>query len=338
MRVETKTLDDQDIGIEGLSPGVLEEYQFELKVLFKHDNHWLLEGKNQKFALWNYKMGDKETELVLECLGFLNMNDCKSLPRLYKTDKGARSVRKDGKTLFLSSIPTGEVSPSTKNPNVQSLCSALSDIHEKSALWKGLTGHNNEFGYIGKLQGMLYELLQYKTILQDKRFHSDFELIFLEYFDLLYSQGQESLEIMNMAGFGCPNMQAAFLLNSFLPRTIFFIEQQYSFSDLHRIGFGPRVMDLALLLKTFMPLYVWNQKILKEAIEVYQKTEKLSFDERHVLIAQLRFPGRYWLYALWYLRGSKNSQELALLLKNYILEWNKRDKSLDAVQTWLLGE
>lgn len=336
--MENKISGDSSLGLEGLSTGLLEQYPLDLKVLSRNDNKWMLEGLNKRYALWDYRVCGKETDSVLECLEFLNINGCKSLPLLHKTQKGTRCIENNGRCIFLSALPKGDICDSTKNGLLQSLCSTLSEIHEKSAEWKGMSENNDEFGYIGKLQEILYELLQYKTVLEKKRYHSDFELIFLEYFDLIYGQGQESLEIMNMAGFGNPKIQKVFLINSFLPGSIIYVEQRCMFSDLHRICFGPRVKDLALLLRTLLPICTWDEQILKETIEVYERTKRLSFEERHVLIALLRFPGKYWLYALWYLRGAKSPQELALLLKNYILEWNMRDKSLDAIQTWLLGE
>lgn len=336
--VTKKAVGDETSEVKEFYADVLKEYQLELKILEHQENYCLVEGISKRFALWDYRLGGEDADDLLQCLEFLNTNGCKSLPRLFKTEKNSRTIKKAEKTMFLSSFPIGEICDTTKNVVVQTLSGTLSEIHEKSALFKGLSSHNNECENLGKLQGMLYELLMYKALLENKRFHSDFELIFLEYFDLLYSQGQECLEIMNMAGFGCPEIERVFLLNSFLPQYVVSLDNHYMFLDLHRIGFGPRVKDLALFLKTFMPLYAWDEKILKDAINVYQKSKKLSFTEKHSLIAQLRFPGRYWLYAYWYLNENKNSQELTELLKNYILDWNMRDKGLDSVQTWLLGE
>lgn len=316
----------------------LSEYKLGLKAIERRNNYWLLEEDGKRFALWKHDWEEKDTENVLECLEFLNKKNLKSLPGLVRTADKRRTIPKDGKNLFLSSFPDGEACDSRNGKVVQSLTGALFEIHEKSKDWRGLSGSKDEYNYIGILQRILFELLQYKKILGKKRFHRDFELIFLEHFDFFYSQGQESLENMNLAGFGSPKMDAVFLLNSFVPRLIFTVDQQYVFSDMHRIGFGPRVKDLALLLNSFMPIHAWNMQILKEAIEKYQEERKLSPDERHILIAQLRFPGRYWLYALQYLSGEKESQPLEVLLKDYILEWRLRDKSLDAIQTWLLGE
>lgn len=325
-------------GSEGLVTYLQQEYNKKFQSVRQLYSCWLLEGDGGKYALWDYGTAEKERDLegALQCLEYLNMHS-RNLPRLLKTADNKRSFSKDGKNFFLSSFPEGQSIEGTNTPDVAFLAARLLEIHEKSRSWTGMTGSRDWRDSVPNLQRILFDLLQYKIVLEKKRFHTDFELMFLENFDYLYNQGQESLENMTLAGVYSPQRAAVFLVNSFTPGFIFAGDGYCQFADLHRISFGSRINDLAMFLNSFMPAFGWDIRILVNVINNYKGNQDLSTAERHILIAQLRFPSRFWLYAYQYLHGVV-SVPLENLLKEYIFEWRLRDKALDEVESWLLGE
>jgi Ser/Thr protein kinase RdoA (MazF antagonist) len=106
-------------------------------------------------------------------------------------------------------------------------------------------------------------------------------------------------------------------------------------TDLHK---GPKVMDLSLLLNMYLPAKKWAPELAKEIISEYSNKVKLSTNEKYLLLAQLCFPRRFWLYAYRYFKSDDGLGELTEKFKNYLYESYWQEKCLEELENWMLGE
>ncbi len=331
--------------VEGLPEQLLAYYDIKPRSFKRRDNYWLIDSDREKYIIVE---DSGEIGLLPVALGWQNhlfSSGCRQVLQIKKAKTGKELLELEDRvfhtavwTQASSSLETG-VYEGQKTAHLFAVVTALAKLHGYNNGYLPAVAREISIFWPRIIQERLTELITCKHIFKENKARTDFEKIFLESFDFFYDQGQESLQNMVLAGYGSnPQLQDTMLINSFMAKDIFLDNEEVLFLNLSKWGFGPGVMDISLFLNSYMPLHKWDMKLLRELIEQYIKHKTLAIEERHLLLAQLRFPSRYWLYVYQYCNDQEKAPVLAEKLKSYLQECYWRDLCLDNIEGWLRKE
>lgn len=323
--------------VEGLPSRILTEYNLNPHSWEKNSATWRITSDQGGviIGLYDGDSGRLDTVLRWQESSALQGSAAVCLP--LKTRAGKHTAVWEKSVYYALAKPDGEVfKPGNKN-NLLVCAQELGIVHHLTRDF--LAEEPFSFDWPKLIQERLTDLLTYSHWLKRKRAQTDFEHLYLESLDFFYNQGQEAIQHMVLATVGGEmDHRQALLINTFLRQTLLPADEKVYFLDLTRWTKGPRMMDLALFLNSYMPLHQWNLALLLDIMQQYQRDEGLNHQEKHLLVALLRFPSRFWLYARQYFCGDRTPHELAEKLKNYRYECCERDKCLDLFEEQLWKE
>lgn len=318
-----------DVTVEGLPSQVLSSYELKIKSAERKSlNSWLLNTSQGDFLLRVLPDQSKQVKTIELHL----QQGIANLFPLEKTRSGKTYEKAEGKLYYLTYYREGNYFKGENISHLRLAAKSLALLHRQTQGW-GKEEGNKKSSWLTVKQNMLKVLLSYLHYLKQNKILTDFERLFMENFDFFYNQGQESLEHMVLAG-----QEEAFIINNLLPENLTVFDDKLFFLDVANWSTGPQVLDLSLLINSYLPLHRWDLDLSKELIVQYHRENPLDQKARFFLLAQLRFPRRYWLYSRQYFSGQLSSDELAPRLKSYILECYWRDNCLDQLENWLIGE
>ncbi len=329
---EAKPEQSPELKAEGLPSRIFSLYELDIKGgQRKSLNSWLVYGAKGEYLIW--ELPEESNALkTIELYFQLQEQEAVNLFPLVKTRTGKPYEKVEGKVYYLTHYQKGAFFKGDDISHLRLAALNLARLHgQAGSLSKEKLKPQNT--WLTVKQKRLTELLTYFHYLKQNKVLTDFERLFIEGFNFFYDQGQESLEHMVLAG-----QEEAFILNNLLPENMVLFDNRLVFLDITMGGMGPQVMDFSLLLNSYLPFHRWNFQLTKELICQYHKYNPLDQKARHLLLAQLRFPRRFWLYSYQYFAGQLDSSVLVPKLKKYILECYWRDMCLDQLENWLLGE
>lgn len=329
----------RDAKREDLPMQVLAEYGLEPESQHKQFNKWLLDCGQEKLAVWEYQGNQERLEGALGWQEYLNMRGASMVLPLLKTKKGKLFYRYTDTFFYVTSWQGGKEFDNNDKDHLLACVRGLGENHKSSLQYQERNQPDNILPLPCLIQDKLVDLLVFSQYIKENKPRTDFERIYLEGYYLFYNQGQEAVQHMVMAGCGLNNRNDNnYLINSFLHSDIFFVDGKVKFTNLTRWKEGPATMDLALFLNSYMPLFRWDSDLMREILREYQVNMVLGDYDKHLLMAQLRFPNRYWLYVYKYLKGDGEPEELTHKLKIYLAEYQWRDRCLDQMHSWLWEE
>ena len=327
---------------EGLPGQLLTYYELNPCSVKRRGNYWLIDSGKGKYLVAEYHGKTDLLSVVLDWQNHLYTNGCGQVLQIMKAKNGKEYIELEDRVFYIALCPQTLLSLETgifqgqQVAHLLAAVTALAKFHGYSNGYLPDAAREINIFWPGIIQDRLTELIVCKQVMNKNKFKTDFERIFLESFDFLYDQGQESLQNMILAGYGSkPELQKSMLINSFLAGDIFVDNDEVIFLNLSKWETGPAVMDLSLFLNSYMPQHRWKKELLCELIEQFTKYKELTGEERHFLLAQLRFPSRYWLYAYQYCNVQEDVREFAEKLKFYRQECYWRDLCLDSIEGWL---
>ena len=321
-----------EVTVEGLPPQVFSSYELKIKnAERKSPNAWLLNTSQGQYLLRELPDQSNQAKTIERYLQLLKQGIVNLFP-LEKTKSGKAYEKAEGKIYYLTHYREGNYFRGEDVSHLRQAAKNLALLHRQTKDWVKEQS-NKQNSWLTIKQNMLKTLLSYLHYLKQNKVLTDFERLFMENFDFFYNQGQESLEHMVLAG-----QEEAFIINNLLPENLIVLDKKLFFLDITNGNTGPQVLDLSLLLNSYLPLHRWDFNMSKELIAQYHQENPLDEKARFFLLAELRFPRRYWFYSRQYFNGQLSSEELAPRLKSYILECYWRDNCLDQLENWLIGE
>lgn len=168
------------------------------------------------------------------------------------------------------------------------------------------SGVRNLYGkWINRFKKRCDELLYFKAILSGKKSHSEFDYIYLKYFEKHYKQALKAIrdletsEYINiserhlrMAGF-CHHDTANhnFLITSELK--IYLIDFDYCIFDTY-------LHDLGSIIIRNLKYGNWNLEKIEYIINIYNQNIHLTKEELYIIFCFMEFPQDFWQIGLQY--------------------------------------
>ncbi|MGI6605665.1 MAG: hypothetical protein ACOX2X_01170 [Peptococcia bacterium] len=350
--------------MQGLVSKILSAYPTELglmdKTAEKEDDHWLVKGAEQSFALWEYQKKREKLARAIEWQEYLSKQGCTGILPVQKTKDGKLFLDQGEGYYYLTPWGEGTTVDMSNKATLLTVAEVLAAIHEKNGGHR--TEHNgaqnqladlvnNEYppkvaqplSWITVRQERLAELWQANHLLQETGAGNDFERLYLENFPDVYQRGQEALEKMVLAGAELlPDSAEGILVGNLRAENFRQVKQGVVLLRTTHWRTGPVIGDLALFLKMYLPLHRWDDQMARDIIAHYQERLPLSTGEKYFLLAFLAFPNRFLLYTQQYFGEEQNCAAhiagLTEKMENFLYELAWQEQCLDILEQWLWGE
>jgi CotS family spore coat protein len=333
--------------MQGLVSKILSAYPAQLglkeKTAEKEDDHWLLKGARQSFALWEYQEESRKLALALEWQEHLSKHGCPGVLSVQKTKDGKVFLPQGEGYYYLTPWVEGTPVEMSNKATLLAVTELLAAIHENPVNNESPPKVAPPLSWLKVRQDRLAELWQVYYLFQESGAGNDFARLYLENFPDVYQRGQEALEKMVLAGVELsPNSSEGLLVGNIEAEN--FRESKEGVFLLRTTHWrtGPVLGDLALFLKMYLPLYRWDDQVARDVITHYQERLPLSTGEKYFLLAFLAFPNRFLLYTQQYFcteqNGAANMAGLTEKLQNFLYELAWQEQCLASLEQWLWGE
>lgn len=325
---------DENISItgDGLNPQILKEYCLTPESSKKYKNGWILKEKKKEIRICKFS-GDKDQLLTaLEWQEYLAQNNCHVL-KPQRTKDGKLYTENNKEMFFVIEWVEGQKYVGKNEAHLLACFKGLGKIHKLTENYSKDLIKDTTIDWAIMIQKKLTDLLQYHRSLRGKIRLTDFERLFVEYFDYFYNSGQEAVESMVLIQ--VDSAQNHLLVNNFVSNDLLVNDNKVIFTSLLKWGRGSKILDVVLLVNSYLPGLRWNPQVFQKLLKAYEESEMLTKPDEQVLLALLRFPGRFWLYSWQYFVEGKEEKGLSKKLKNYICESFWRDYCLNTIEAWL---
>jgi len=326
-------------GIEGFPSEVLQKYKINVTEGKKENKFWLIKSREKSYAAWEYTSNIEILEMSLKWQDYLRQNGFTKILPYVKTATGENYVKVNKKNYYITEFIEGKPLDFQRREDLLELARTLAEIYACSRNFEYEKIGEKEISWLKIKQDRLTELLFFYQYLSDKKLINDYERLYMENFKTYYNRGQEAIEKMVMAGYNPSNKaQTIVLMGNFLEENIVKINSDLMFLHATSCIKGPMIMDLSLLLCMCLPKHKWDWELAKDIIMEYQKKVQLNMNEKYMLLAQLYFPRRFWMYSYRYFKGDGELNNITEKLKKYLYETYWQDKCLNKLENWMLEE
>lgn len=319
---------------------VLDSYGLKHNMLGSGLNYWLIENDDKKIEIRRYEGECFNLQEALKWQKYLALRSNTIVPELVET-RDNKDFVDFNENLFYATrwVKKDEFKPEDITC-LQYAGIGLGILHRLSNEYKmSQIKSTVELLSPSKIQDGLTQLIKYYNEFKQRRSCSDFERIYLENFSFIYDQGQEALQKIVMVGYEAKLQEnTQMLLNSFIKNKLAIVNEKLMFTDLCGWTLGTKTMDLSLFINSYLPLHKWDVVLLKQFLYSYEQENGLDQQDRQLLMAQLRFPYRFWFYAYQFDKKLQNIEVLVKKLKLYVSESHMRDSCLDKMESWLWRE
>jgi CotS family spore coat protein len=328
--------------IEGLPPEVLRSYNLEIETGQKTKYGWRLKDEQQSYGLWEYTGDGKILDTALQWQNYTREQGFTGFLPLYQTKEGKNYLKRGKNYYYLTDWPNGSSFEPYKSDHLSEVAKKLSELHFYSKSFKipvPQQGAELEFFWLKAKQQKLTELLAYYQSLKGKRLTNDYERLYVENFGEFYNRGQEALQKMVLAGFERESpAEAHILVGNLCEENLCKTAAGIVILNTTHWQKGAKILDLTLLLSMYLPLKQWEWELGREILVKYQQKISLCTKEKLLLLAQLSFPRRFWVYTYQYLHGKEDIFQLTEKFKQYLYEMIYcQNKCLKKLEKWLLG-
>ncbi|EYE89776.1 spore coat protein [Fervidicella metallireducens AeB] len=234
-----------------------------------------------------------------------------------------------------------------KNPIELKMCvETLSKMHLYSRefeLENGEKGRDYYGKWVKKFKKRCDELLYFKAIIKDKDVQSEFDSIYLKYFDSHYKQGISSVRDLEESeyfrimedhrktmGF-CHHDTANhnFLISPDF--NVYMIDFDYCILDSH-------LHDLASIIIRNLRYGNWDMELMEYIIDIYSNRITLTEEEKYLIYCFMEFPQDFWQVGLQYYVEKQPWEESIFLkrLKKTVEDSRERMEFLKGLKTSLM--
>ncbi|TDT62315.1 CotS family spore coat protein [Fonticella tunisiensis] len=283
-------------------------YNIEILSIEKIKNVYKIKTEDGYKCLKFSKYDINQFNFIISAIDHLLRRGFKNILPPYSTQKGDKYIKLDGGYGFLTDwIESREAN--FKNSAELKLCvKTLAEFHLSSRGFdfpEGAKGRNYYGRWIRKFKKRCDELLYFKALIKSKDSLSQFDNIYLKYFDVHYKQAlkaikdlEESnyLEIMKghqaLGGF-CHHDTANhnFLItDDFIA---FMIDFDYCIFDSH-------LHDLSSIIIRNLKYGNWDFERLQFILDIYSEFIPVNIEEQYLIFCFMEFPQDFWQVGLQY--------------------------------------
>ncbi|MCX7883667.1 MAG: CotS family spore coat protein [Caloramator sp.] len=250
----------------------------------------------------------EQFKFIISAIEYLYDRGFKGILPPFKTKEGANFIKTDNGYGYLCSwIDSREAD--FKNPIELKMClDTLGELHLSSRGFKvdfHAKGRDLFGRWIKRFKKRCDELLYFKALIKSKDKISDFDSIYLRYFDIHYKQGLKSVKDLENSNYfdvmekhksqsGICHHDTAnhnFLITSNL--NMYMIDFDYCILDSH-------LHDLSSIIIRNLKYGNWDFDILDFILSIYCEKIPVSRDEIYLMFCFMEFPQDFWQVGLQY--------------------------------------
>lgn len=293
--------------MEDLKKLIKNSYGIETIEMEKIKNVYKIKTQDGLRCLKFSKYDWEQFRFIISAIQYLLDKDFKSVLPFYNTLDGECFIKLEGGYAFMCDWIESRVA-NFKNPIELKMCiETLSSLH---ILSKGFTppqvkGRNYYGRWIKKFKKRCEELLYFKALIKSKDAISEFDSIYLKYFDAHYRQGLKAVRDLegskyfiimekhkSFSGF-CHHDTANhnFLIAD--EKKIYMIDFDYCIMDSH-------LHDISSLIIRNLKHGNWNFYTLDYVLDIYTRNIYIDDDELYLIFCFMEFPQDFWQIGLQY--------------------------------------
>lgn len=248
---------------------------------------------------------EKQYKFIISAIKYLEDKKFEHILPLFKTVDGEDFIKLDeGFGVLMNFIDAREAD--FKNFYDLTMCiNTLSNLHLKSRGFYYEYKQRNIYGrWIEKFKKRSNELIYFKALCEEKEHKSEFDNIFLKYFDKHYKQSLKTLRDFEKTLYKnimdehiklneiCHHDTANhnFLISK---EKVYLIDYDYCIMDSH-------LHDLSSLIIRNLRYDNWDMKVFNFILNEYSKTIEVNNEELKLIYCFMEFPQDYWQVGLQY--------------------------------------
>lgn len=305
---------------------ILEEnYDIKVESIEKIKNAFKLRTGDRYKCFKACKYDLKQFEFIVNAISYLMEGGYEEIVPINLTKAGEKYIEYNGGYGFLCDW-VGSREANFDNQVELRLCiESLAKLHlaSRGFNYEINSSVRNQYGkWIYKFKKRCDELLYFKTSLMEKKNYSEFDRIYLKYFEDHYRQGLKTIrdlenskylqiveEHRSLSEF-CHHDTANhnFLITA--EGRIYLIDFDYCIYDTH-------LHDLGSILIRNLKYGNWDIRRLEYILDIYTKFIPISKEEKQVIFCFMEFPQDFWQVGLQYY-VEKQSWEEGVFLKKLI--------------------
>lgn len=291
-----------------LSRLIEKSYDCKVKEIEKIKNAYRISTEDGFKCFKASKYDLDQFEFIINAISHLTNAGFKNIMKIHPTIDNKKYIELDRGYGFLCDwVDSREAN--FDNPVELKMCvETLSKLHLASRGFLPLNcyGYRNQYGkWISKFKRRCDELLYFKALIMDKNINSEFDSIYLKYFESSYKQGLKTIrdlegskyysimeEHNKLSGF-CHHDTANhnFLITADLD--IYLIDFDYCIYDTH-------LHDLSSIIIRNLKYGNWDMDTLEFILDVYGNNIQINAEERYLIFCFMEFPQDFWQIGLQY--------------------------------------
>lgn len=182
------------------------------------------------------------------------------------------------------------------------------------------------------------ELKRVRSYIRDKRVKNEFEICFLNSYDIFYEQGCRAVHLLKDSEYGTMLEKANSLIQichgNYTYHNLIFLQNDVATTNFDKASIGVQITDLYQFIRKVMEKNNWNINYGIRILEEYQSVNGLNKGELNVLYILLLYPEKFWKIANYYYNGKKSwvPQKNILKLKNISEQTDLKEIFLNYLQ------
>lgn len=289
---------------------ILQQYDLELLSARKGRGAWICETDRGLKLVKEYRGTVRRLEFEDEVLGFAMETGGLSADRCVRNrENGLLSLADDGTRYIVKNWFSDRECSLKDTREVLQASSKIASLHQ---ILRGLPFREEwSMGSIlgeslaGEMRRHNQELQRARNFVRGKRKKTAFELQVIAGFQKFYEQALEAAAGMEQLFAGCDG-QGLFLCHGDLDQHhLLMTGRDMAVIEFNRMHFGVQVTDLYHFLRKVMEKHDWNSALGLSVLDIYEKTRRLSAQERECLYYLFLYPEKYWKQINFYYNANK---------------------------------
>lgn len=283
------------------------KYNIKVDNIEKHKNVYKVYSKDKIYCLKVSKYDFEQFDFIISAIKHLIKNGFEGILQIINTEEGQDFIKLDTGYAFLTDWVESRHADFKNMVELKHSVETLANLHIKSRGFehKKVKGRSLYGKWINKFQKRLNEMLYFKSVIISKDEKTEFDDLYLKYFDLHYKQGFEAIKRLNASSYfeiieehkkykGFCHHDSAnhnFLIDKDFK--FYIIDFDYCVLDTH-------LHDLSSIIIRSLRYGNWNMKTMEYIIDAYSNIIPIRYDEKYLIFCFMSFPQDFWQVGFQY--------------------------------------
>ncbi len=315
---------------------VLEQYDLEVKEIYRVKGNYGCETKDGKYILQEYNNSNEKMAVMKKLYDYLEGKGFCTDYVIINKDGEYVSVSEDGYTYILKRWLFAEESSIN---NLRHMCLGaqnLGNFHQccqnVAEICQGTRGFHPGENIVNSYQRHNHEIVRIKNYIKKRKNKNYFEMSLHNIIDRYYEQAQNAVDVLKKSDYEVLYESAVKnkTLNhgSYNYHNIMMNNNQVFMVNMMKINYAPQIQDLYDYLRKIMEKNNWDIHFADDVLESYGKVRSISAGEYEILKTMFRYPEKFWKIINYYYNSNKawysekNEEKLKQFKKQENLRWN----------------